>query len=276
MNDLIDHAAELIAQAGMVVVTAGAGIGVDSGLPDFRGNEGFWKAYPALGQAGLRFSEIADPSAFDTTPRLAWGFYGHRLNLYRRTMPHAGFAILRRWQSQADKPGPVFTSNVDGQFQRAGFDPSTVVECHGSIHHLQCSVPCGPAIWSADTLEVDIDTETCQWVGELPRCPNCGALARPNILMFGDPDWLEHRTEAQRRNLVNLLVRAERPVVIEVGAGSDIPTVRQFGQSVVTQHGGRMVRINPREAKVPLRQDVGLEMGALAALVAIDARLQSG
>ncbi len=172
----------------------------------------------------MHFSEIANPAAFETTPRLAWGFYGHRLKLYRQTVPHQGLAILRRWQSQADKPGAVFTSNVDGQFQRAGFDPSTTVECHGSIHHLQCSAPCGASIWSADELDVRIDTNACLWVGELPRCPDCGALARPNILMFGDSAWLDRRTEEQRRNLDSVLAHAERPVVIELGAGTDIPT----------------------------------------------------
>ena len=61
-----------------LLFTAGAGMGVDSGLPDFRGDKGFWKAYPAL--FGHSFSDMANPSWFDSDPRLAWGFYGHRLN----------------------------------------------------------------------------------------------------------------------------------------------------------------------------------------------------
>ena len=91
------RAAELIRQADGLLVTAGAGMGVDSGLPDFRGTEGFWRAYPALGRAGLRFESIASPHTFESDPSLAWGFYGHRLNLYRRTVPHEGFSILKRW-----------------------------------------------------------------------------------------------------------------------------------------------------------------------------------
>jgi hypothetical protein len=88
--------AELIAQADGLLITAGAGIGVDSGLPDFRGAQGFWGAYPALGRARIAFEQIANPAAFERQPRLAWGFYGHRLQLYRRTVPQQGFAILRR------------------------------------------------------------------------------------------------------------------------------------------------------------------------------------
>jgi NAD-dependent SIR2 family protein deacetylase len=69
------------------LITGGAGMGVDSGLPDFRGDDGFWKAYPALQQAGVSFRDIAAPDNFRDQPREAWGFYGHRLNLYRKTLP---------------------------------------------------------------------------------------------------------------------------------------------------------------------------------------------
>ncbi len=81
----IARAAELIESADALIIAAGAGMGVDSGLPDFRGNEGFWKAYPALARARLEFTRIASPSAFERNPQLAWVFYGHRLKLYRDT-----------------------------------------------------------------------------------------------------------------------------------------------------------------------------------------------
>ena len=85
------RAADLIVRADALIVTDGAGMGVDSGLPDFRGPEGFWGAYPALGRARIRFEDIANPQAFEDDPHLAWGFYGHRLNRYRATQPHEGF-----------------------------------------------------------------------------------------------------------------------------------------------------------------------------------------
>lgn len=88
-------AARLIDEAGSLVITAGAGMGVDSGLPNFRGPGGFWRAYPALGRAKISFEEIASPASFRDNPALAWGFYGHRLNLYRTTVPHPGFALLK-------------------------------------------------------------------------------------------------------------------------------------------------------------------------------------
>ena len=76
-------AAQLIRRSKAIVIATGAGMGVDSGLPDFRGSEGFWKAYPPFRDLGLSFYELADPRWFRENPRQAWGFYGHRMNLYR-------------------------------------------------------------------------------------------------------------------------------------------------------------------------------------------------
>src|SRR5262245_11868002 len=85
-----------------------------SGLPDFRGNEGFWRAYPPFAKLGLSFVELANPRWFDDDPALAWGFYGHRYNLYTKTRPHEGFAILKRWADRPPHGAFVYTSNVDG------------------------------------------------------------------------------------------------------------------------------------------------------------------
>lgn len=271
MNDdtLFEEAAELLEQADALLVCAGAGMGVDSGLPDFRGNTGFWRAYPAL--AGRAFAEVASPRTFLQDPELAWGFYGHRLQLYRDTRPHAGFALLKAWGERLPNGSAVFTSNVDGQFQAAGFD--TVHECHGSIHWLQCLKGCGRPPETADALRPDIDEAACRWRGALPRCA-CGALLRPNILMFGDWGWDCSRYEAQAVHLQSWLRRCDRPLVVELGAGTAIPSVRRFGEAVVLEGGGRLLRINPREAALPRSLGLSLPMGALAALRGIEAALQ--
>jgi NAD-dependent SIR2 family protein deacetylase len=269
----LDRAAGLVQQADLLIIAAGAGIGVDSGLPDFRGNEGFWKAYPALGRARLEFTSVASPATFHEDPALAWGFYGHRLNLYRATVPHEGFQLLKKWGERMAHGYGVFTSNVDGQFQAAGFDPQRIYECHGSIHHLQCLAPCGNDIWSADDYTQQVDNDACRLLNQPPVCPHCGGLARPNILMFGDWGWNERRSAAQEARLLRLLQKAERPLVVELGAGVAIPSVRHFGQSVISHYNGRMIRINPREPQVVSRQDVGLAANALQALAAIEALL---
>jgi len=273
MDDALDQAARLIEQADALVIAAGAGMGVDSGLPDFRGNQGLWNAYPALGRRELGFAAIASPRMFRTDPRLAWGFYGHRLSLYRQASPHPSFALLREWAARMPQASFVFTSNVDGQFQQAGFEQDAIHECHGSIHWLQCARPCRDEIWPADDLVPDIDTEACHWRGALPTCPHCGGLARPNILMFGDGEWLEGRSQGQQGRLDAWLARVEHPVIVEIGAGTGIPTVRHFSHLVIHEHGGRLIRINVRESAVPTPRDVGLPVGALEGLRRIARRL---
>ncbi|MCE2917037.1 MAG: NAD-dependent deacetylase [Rubrivivax sp.] len=273
--DAIGRAAGAIVAADALLITAGAGMGVDSGLPDFRGNEGFWRAYPAIGRRGLRFDEVADAQSFKADPALAWGFYGHRLALYRDTVPHAGFGLLGRWGERMRHGCGVFTSNVDGQFQRAGFASARLAECHGSIHHLQCSVPCSEDIWPADDFVPEVDMEQCRLVNKAPTCPRCGAVARPNILMFGDCDWLDERTRDQQTRLDRWLAGTRRVVVVEIGAGTAIPSVRRFSQTAAAARDAVLVRINPREPAVPRSRDVSIGGPALAALQAIDDRLSA-
>lgn len=242
-------------------------MGVDSGLPDFRGPEGFWSAYPPF--RGKLFSEISTPHWFETDPALAWGFFGHRLNLYRSAVPHQGFEILRKWSEHPPLGAFVFTSNVDGQFQKAGFPESMMIEYHGSIHYLQCTRSCGQPIWSAKDVQTEIDETTMRTKSEFPRCPNCSAIARPNILMFDDWEFDESRHSVQNAAYRNWLkqVRRKSVVAIELGAGLAIPTVRKECQHVATF----LIRINPREAEIGV-PGVALSFGALEALCKIGQR----
>lgn len=270
----IEAAAQAIAEADALLIGAGAGMGVDSGLPDFRGDKGFWRAYPPFAKLGLSFVDLANPRWFDEDPELAWGFYGHRLELYRSTIPHEGFTLLSRWGQRRPLGLFVFTSNVDGQFQRAGFDEVGLCEVHGSIHHFQCSRPCCDAIWSAKGIAVEVDAETMRAREPLPRCERCGALARPNILMFGDFGWLAERSDAQHERLAAFedRCRGARVVIVECGAGTGVPTVRWHCEGQMRREGATLIRINPREAHGP-SGIISIDAGAQEALEGIGEQL---
>ena len=281
MNEAtIQEAARRIAQADALVIGAGAGMGVDSGLPDFRGPEGFWRAYPAYAKLGLAFEDMASPDHFAADPALGWGFYGHRTNLYRSTKPHDGFAILRRWTETMPRGGFVFTSNVDDHFGRAGFDRDRVVEIHGSIEWRQCLEGCRQPVFPADQTLIGVDPESFRASPPFPACPACGGVARPNILMFGDDGFIGNRTDAQldRFNTWLNSLHGWRVVVVELGAGQAIPTVRWLSEQLVDDLGAKLIRINVREAGVPPGQ-ISLPGPALATLQALDqvvSRLISG
>jgi NAD-dependent SIR2 family protein deacetylase len=270
IDHALDRAALAIATADALLIGAGAGMGVDSGLPDFRGKDGFWRAYPPYQRLGLDFVALANPRWFTEDATLAWGFYGHRMRLYRQTSPHEGFSILHGWASRMNRGSFVFTSNVDGQFQRAGFAPERIVEVHGSFEGMQCTSECGIGVFPGESFEVEVDRESMRAMHPLPACPRCGAVARPNILMFGDWGWDSMRTDIQMRRMGAWIESLDdaRLVVIECGAGQAIPTVRVTCQDLARQSGGTLIRINPREPEVPAGQ-VSLPIGALRALRAL-------
>lgn len=176
--------------------------------------------------------------------------------------PHDGFRLLLAMARNKKYGYFVFTSNVDGQFQKAGFRDDRIVECHGSIHYLQCSEPCKKTIWNASEFHPEIDEEHCRLTNTLPICPSCGSVARPNILMFDDWGFLHDRTEAQHLKLDEWLYRSRNIVTIEIGAGNDIATVRDFNE----RQGLPIIRINPREPEVHHEMDVGIKLNALAGL----------
>ena len=269
LSEHFAKAAAVVKSAKAMIVTSGAGMGVDSGLPDFRGVEGFWNAYPMYKRLSINFIDAANPANFEGDPAFGWGFYGHRTNLYRETEPHRGFQMLQDWAAEFGQDSFVVTSNVDGQFQKAGYREDQILEVHGSIHHLQCLSPCGNAIWDNDeTIPVDFDSMRARYV---PQCHHCNQPARPNILMFGDYSWLPHRTRGQEMRFDSFLAQHQHEpmVVIEMGAGTAIPTIRYMSERIGQHQGVTVVRINPREAHIA-GGHISLPCGAVEGLQGID------
>ena len=262
----LERAKQQLQECDAIFITAGAGMGVNSGLPDFRSADGFWKAYPKAKELGLKFEEMANPEWFETDPELAWAFYGHRLHLYRDTEPHEGFKKLLDLSRNKKYGAFIFTSNVDGQFQKAGFREEQVMECHGSIHHLQCIDDCSAKLWSANNTSIKIE-EGFKAKKPLPSCSNCARVARPNILMFGDFGWNYSRTNTQRDRLKTWMATLEKNdaklAIVEIGAGTAVPTVRNTSEQIAKNFDVPLIRINPRES---FGAEIGLNMGAVEAL----------
>jgi hypothetical protein len=159
-----------------------------------------------------------------------------------------------------------------------------VVECHGSINFLQpFDTRKSEHIWavgdSLDALGVNVETFLAE--GALPVCPPAagaaaGTLARPNILMFGDSGFAEARTDAQEQRMTRFLAslpREARVVVVEVGAGCAIPTVRYASENILDEFpNAQLLRINPLEADGPARTLSIAERGK-AALLQLDAAI---
>jgi NAD-dependent SIR2 family protein deacetylase len=259
---------KILRKADVVVVLAGAGFSADSGLPTFRGDDGMWRKYPALGKHRIRFTEIAHQQAFLDNPELAWAFYGHRYNLYQETRPHDGYRHLLDFVQQKHDYF-VVTSNVDRHFHKAGFDTDNIYEVHGRIHKVQC-VACGELWELPEDMHFNIDDDRFRIDAEnIPRC-TCGGATRPNIMLFNDAGFDNTETRQQATAFNKFMNRydagAHDIAIIEFGAGTRIPTIRLMSENI-QKHVARatLIRVNPEEPQGPTGT-ISIGQGALQAI----------
>lgn len=262
----VQEAARLLQDADALIIAAGAGMSVDSGLPDFRGSHGLWTSMLPAGMSERDIGSLTQGDIFRRDPLAAWRFYSRALQACTQTVPHTGYQMLLRWAQSTRHGAFVYTSNVDGHFQRAGFAEERVVECHGSINFMQCSRPCSPAIWSSSDLAASLGDADRLTNAGLPRCGCCGSFSRPNFLMFSDSAWLGARTFAQQLRQEVWRGQVRNPVVVEIGAGLAVPSVRMFAESLRMP----LIRINRRDAEIGQGGGVALRGSALEMLSRID------
>ena len=258
----VERAAAAIARADALLIGAGAGMSVDAGIPAYRLNPPNERGVAPAPLGALI------PLLFRSEPELAWGRAVQQLDQFRRATPHRGYEVLRRWSRRMRSGAFVLTSNVDGMFQAAGFPGDNILEGHGSMHFVQCTRACTQRVWRIDESALPVVSKTGYASPPLPRCPDCGDDARPNVFMFGDQHFNGERAEAQGRSLEAWLTRArgQRFVVIECGAGTAVPTIRQKCQAYAQELSAPLVRINVAEShaddgviRLPLRAEVALE-----------------
>ncbi len=267
MEALFQQAKQIIQDADVLLITAGAGMGVDSGLPDFRGNEGLWRAYPLLKKQQFSFAKIATEKGLQQFPKLAWALFGHMFDLFNATRPHEGFKILLE-TAQKKKDYFVVTSNIDSHFQKAGFDAQRIYEIHGRLNTFECSA-C-KNIWQPDTnFRFDIDPKLMNLKG-VPKCPHCGKMARPNVLLFKDLGYNHQESDEQASRFNDFMHKYDQGdhhiAILEFGAGKGVPSIRNLGEYIFSKvEQSSLIRVNPLDYDGP-ENVIGLPVGALKAI----------
>jgi NAD-dependent SIR2 family protein deacetylase len=260
----LERAAEAVRSAEALLIGAGAGMSVDAGIPAYRLNppSAVGEPVPPLGSL--------NPMLFTAYPAVAWGRAAIQIALFRRTVPHRGYQILLEWPQRMSAEAFVITSKIDGMFLAAGFAHDRVVEGHGSMHFMQCTKACTPAIWSAETGAFEVD-DARQLAVSPPTCQACGAPARPNVFMFGDRYFNSGGAEEQLRSFTawQEATRQRRFAIIECGAGTAVPTIRDKCRAFARQHDVPLVRINIAESD-PEEGVIGIPLDALTALERIE------
>ena len=166
MRDVLELAALVRSRPPCVVLT-GAGISTESGIPDFRSPSGIWAKYDPM--------EYATIGAFRRDPVKVWEFYALRFSVLTRAEPNDGHRAL----AELERRGlvrAVVTQNIDGLHQRAG--SRDVIEVHGSIRTASC-LRCGERV-PLDEVVAALESAPA------PPCPRCGAILKPDVVMFGE------------------------------------------------------------------------------------------
>ena len=210
---------------GRVLVVTGAGISAESGIPTFRGKEGYWRK--------LDPAQLATPEAFARDPQLVWEWYRERRQRIRAAQPNAAHESVVKLAQQS-RDFLLVTQNVDDLHTRAGVDSSRlpeekIVRIHGDIFVTRCS-NCEFAF-----------RETEQDSDGLPKCAHCDALMRPGVVWFG-----EQLDAHQLMRVENFLAVGSCDVVIVIGTTAIFGyiidwSVRAGGEK------GQLIEINPAE-----------------------------
>jgi NAD-dependent deacetylase len=180
---LLEHAASLRTTGHLVVLT-GAGISAESGIPTFRGREGYW----TVGSREYHPMELATAAAFAAMPQEVWAWYLMRRAVCRAATPNAAHVALARLGERLGDRLTLVTQNIDGLHLRAGSAAHQILAIHGDIGTMRCVRDCGAP---AEAIPDAFDGWTRSRRLTPPeadrlRCIACGGATRPYILWFDE------------------------------------------------------------------------------------------
>ncbi len=225
-----------------ILVLTGAGVSAESGIPTFRGKDGYWK--------NLDPTKLATPEAFVRDPQLVWDWYRERRHRIRNARPNPAHEAIARLAQHAQE-FLLVTQNVDDLHARAGIPQEKMVQIHGDIFVTRCS----RCDWRAELCDAETkrlrhqaglaaarpSTEDQQAQDGLPTCPNCAALMRPGVVWFG-----EQLPRNELGRVENFLDGGACNAVIVAG------TTATFGYIIdwalrSSRDGGELIEVNPEE-----------------------------
>lgn len=244
--------ATLLTGSARVVALTGAGISTESGIPDYRGPNGVW--------AQRRIPRIEDVRTDPAAQAAYWRERRERFPEMLARQPNAGHLALARLE-QRGKLRAVITQNIDGLHQKAGNDPATVYELHGSTLRVRC-LNCGRIYESTDMQHILEADE------EVPVCPVCGGPLRSATILFGEP---------LPRNVLTAAATAARQsdLMLVVGSSLVVNPAAQLPR-LTRDAGGAVAIINRTPTPLDRDADLVLRTGAGATLDALTRRVLDG
>ena len=234
---------------GLTVFLCGAGLSAQSGIPTFRGPQGYW----TIGSKEYRPQELATFSAFQKMPEDIWAWYLYRIFEYRKKQPNEGHRLIVQMEEKLGDHFCLVTQNVDGLHKRAGQGPARLYEIHGNLEFARCSKECSDK--RVPVPEKAVENYKSPALEDL-ACPKCGHWLRPHVLWFDEcynEKW--YRYDSVHKQFKKMT----RLVTIGTSGQTNLPTqIVSFAKANGIFH----VDINPEETWISNQSDVHLQTTA--------------
>lgn len=222
---------------GNIVVLTGAGISAESGIPTFRGKEGYW----TVGSKEYHPKEMATKAMFKENPEAVWAWYLYRRNVCNKANPNAGHFAITELERLFSERFRLLTQNVDGLHLRAGNTLDRTYQVHGNVNYARCAYACRQGVW---LIPKELDNEVSkknvltEQEKELLHCPKCNNWARPHILWFDeyyDEEYYHYQSS------IRAAISAEILLVVGTSGATNLPI--EAGQRAA-QTGALIIDVN--------------------------------
>jgi len=223
---------------GRVLALTGAGISAESGIPTFRGAEGYW----VVGSRNHMPQEMATEAMFRRAPEEVWRWYLYRFGVCRHAEPNAGHRALVDLDRALGERFHLVTQNIDGLHLRAGATPARTSEIHGAAAWVRCAEACGqPRLPLPDMGVRGAEAPFTAADRDRLSCPRCGGWLRPHVLWFD-----EYYDEENYRMDTALRAAGRADLLLVVGTSGATNLPMQIGE-LAWRRGIAMVDVNPEE-----------------------------
>ena len=211
-----------------ILVITGAGVSAESGIPTFRGKDGYWRNFDP--------AKLATPEAFARDPKLVWEWYRERRQRIRNAEPNAAHTAIAKLAEHA-REFLLVTQNVDDLHARAGLPKEKMVQIHGDIFVTKCS----RCDWSRRDYDHEHEHEQEDIVS---KCARCDALVRPGVVWFGEQlPWSEVK------RVEDFLDRGDCDLVIVAGTTATLGYIIDWALRA-SGDGGELIEVNPEETSL--------------------------
>ncbi len=242
----VGQVVDLLRQSHSLLFITGAGLSADSGLPTYRGVGGLYDAQET--EEGVPIETLLSGEVFATRPELTWKYLLQVERAGRDARPNRGHEVIAEMERRFERVW-VLTQNVDGLHRRAG--SRNVIDIHGDLHQIRCT-----------RCAYEQPVNDYEGFAIPPRCPACGSVLRPDVVLFGE------RLPARQLAAYQAETARGFDLVLSVGTTSVFPYI---SAPVLDAYHFRKpsVEINPGDTDVTEFVTVKLPLGAAATLEAI-------